>query len=584
MNNKSFTLTLIFLLSVLCTHRIISAEETPSPSYSIKLYTQSGIEAAKEAGSSGIGSKFFTKINNYKARLNSMRLEVRDLQKEQQIGLIIQIRETETELRETFGDLLRFILHKQASGKVNPLIISNAEALLIEESEIIRTEIEYVENNIKSMRHGYNDLNAAELFARNQEISRKYHIYDRLLDDLLENSSRMENLKIPVQEDLTFLDKLLQHRAITVSGEIKLIQEQLTDLHGQYHNASKEDKGAVLAKINAVEEHKEGSLDSLTNIIVLLNTRGMKTADYSELLVKAKGQLSRQILDSGVAFSLLQNWIEFSIKWLKGNSIAIAIKIISVIIILLIFRLIASLVKRLVKRTIGREESDYSNLMGNFFVSISGKMVMILGILVVISQLGIKVTPLLAGLGIVGFIAGFALQDVLSNFASGVMILIYQPFDIGDTIEVPDVSGYVQNMNLVSTIILTYDNQKLVVPNNKIWGNIIRNIHSEPTRRVDMSFGVSYETDLDKAETVLKNILDEHELVLSNPPPRIKLHTLNDSSMDYIVRPWTKTEHYWEVYWDITRSVKKRFDKENISIPYPQQDIHIKTGTEEESS
>ncbi len=513
-----------------------------------------------------------------------MRLEVRDLQKEQQIGLIIQIRETETELRETFGDLLRFILHKQASGKVNPLIISNAEALLIEESEIIRTEIEYVENNIKSMRHGYNDLNAAELFARNQEISRKYHIYDRLLDDLLENSSRMENLKIPVQEDLTFLDKLLQHRAITVSGEIKLIQEQLTDLHGQYHNASKEDKGAVLAKINAVEEHKEGSLDSLTNIIVLLNTRGMKTADYSELLVKAKGQLSRQILDSGVAFSLLQNWIEFSIKWLKGNSIAIAIKIISVIIILLIFRLIASLVKRLVKRTIGREESDYSNLMGNFFVSISGKMVMILGILVVISQLGIKVTPLLAGLGIVGFIAGFALQDVLSNFASGVMILIYQPFDIGDTIEVPDVSGYVQNMNLVSTIILTYDNQKLVVPNNKIWGNIIRNIHSEPTRRVDMSFGVSYETDLDKAETVLKNILDEHELVLSNPPPRIKLHTLNDSSMDYIVRPWTKTEHYWEVYWDITRSVKKRFDKENISIPYPQQDIHIKTGTEEESS
>lgn len=571
----------MLLLSVLCTNQIISAEETPSPSYSIKLYTQSGIEAAKEAESSGIGSNFFTKINNYKARLNSMRLEVRDLPQEQQIGLIIQIRETETELRETFGELLRFILHKQASGKINPLIMSNAEALLIEESEIIRTEIEYVNNNIKSLQYRYNDLNASKLFARNQELSRRYHIYDRLLDDLLENSSRMKNLKIPVQEDLTDLDKLLQHRAITVSGEIKRIKERLVDLNEQYHNASKEDRGTILAKINAVEEHKEGLLDSLTNIIVLLNTRGMKTTGYSELLIKAKGQLSREILDRDVAFSLLQNWIEFSIKWLKGNSIAIAIKVIFVVIILLIFRLIASLVKRIVKRTIGREESDYSNLMGSFLVSISGKMVMILGILVVISQLGIKVTPLLAGLGIVGFIAGFALQDVLSNFASGVMILIYQPFDIGDTIEVPEVSGYVQNMNLVSTIILTYDNQKLVVPNNKIWGNIIRNIHSEPTRRVDMSFGVSYETDLDKAETVLKKILDEHELVLSYPPPQIKLHTLNDSSVDFIVRPWAKTEHYWEVYWDITRTVKKSFDKEKISIPYPQQDIHIKTEAKE---
>jgi len=584
MNNKSFTLTLIFLLSVLCSHQIILAEETPTSSYSIKLYTQSGIEAAKEAGSSGIGSKFFTKINDYKAQLNSMRLEVRDHPKEQQMALIIQIREAETELRNTFGDLLRFILHKQASGNVNPLIISNAKALLLEESEIIRTEIEYVKNTIKNLQQGANDLDAAELFVRNQEISRKYHIYDGLLDDLLENSSRMESLEIPVQEDLTFLDKLLHQRAITVSGEIKLIQQHLADLNEQHRNASKEDRTGILAKITAVEEHKDGSLDSLSNVIVLLNTRGIETTEYSKLLIKAKGQLSSEILDRDVAFSLLHNWFDFSMEWLKGNGIAIVLKVFVVIVTLLIFKLFASLVKRLVKRTIGRKESDYSNLMGGFFVSMSGKIVMILGILVVLSQLGIKVAPLLAGLGIVGFIIGFALQDVLSNFASGVMILIYQPFDIGDTIEVPDVSGYVQNMNLVSTIILTYDNQKLVVPNNKIWGNIIRNIHSEPTRRVDMSFGVSYETDPDKAETVLKDILDEHELVLSNPPPRIKLHTLNDSSVDFIVRPWTKTENYWEVYWDITRTVKKRFDKENISIPYPQQDIHIKTETEEKSS
>lgn len=581
MNVKSFTLTLIFLLSVLCADRIILAEETPTHSYSIKLYTQSGIEAAKKAGASGIGSIFFIKINDYKAQLSSMRLEVRDLPKEQQISLIIQIREMETKLRKNFGELLRFILHKQASGNVNPLIVSNAKSLLLEESEIIRTEIEYVKNTIKSLRQGANDLETAELFAWHQAISRKYNIYDGLLSDLLENSSRMENLGIPVQEDLTFLDKILHWRALTVSGEIKLIQQQLADLNEQRRNATKEDRIGILAKITAVEEHKDGLLDSLSDVIVLLNTRGIETTEYSKLLIKAKGQLSSEIFDSDVAFSLLHNWLDFSMKWLKGNGIEIVLKIFSVIVTLFVFRLFASLVKRLVKRTIGRKESDYSNLMGGFFVSMSGKIVMILGFLLVLSQLGIKVAPLLAGLGIIGFIIGFALQDVLSNFASGMMILIYQPFDIGDTIEVPDVSGYVQNMNLVSTIILTYDNQKLVVPNNKIWGNIIRNIHSEPTRRVDMSFGVSYETDLDKAETVLKNILDEHDLVLSNPPPRIKLHTLNDSSVDFIVRPWTKTENYWEVYWDITRSVKKRFDEEGIPIPYPQRDVHIKPRAQE---
>ncbi len=155
------------------------------------------------------------------------------------------------------------------------------------------------------------------------------------------------------------------------------------------------------------------------------------------------------------------------------------------------------------------------------------------------------------------------------------MILIYQPFDIGDTIEVPEVSGVVQNMNLVSTLILTFDHQKLIVPNNKIWGNVIRNVHSETTRRVDMVFGIGYEADIEHAENVLKDILHNHKYVLDEPESTIKVHTLNESSVDFVVRPWTRTEHYWDVYWDITRTVKIRFDQEGISIPFPQRDIHI---------
>jgi small conductance mechanosensitive channel len=182
---------------------------------------------------------------------------------------------------------------------------------------------------------------------------------------------------------------------------------------------------------------------------------------------------------------------------------------------------------------------------------------------------------LLAGLGIAGFVIGFALQDTLSNFASGLMILVYRPYDVGDAIEAGGVIGSVSQMNLVSTMIMTFDNQLLVVPNNKIWGDVIRNITNQNTRRVDMTFGIGYSDDVSKAERVLTEIVTSHEKVLEDPAPMIRLHELGDSSVNFIVRPWSKTSDYWDVYWDVTREVKRRFDTEGISIPFPQRDVHI---------
>ncbi len=155
------------------------------------------------------------------------------------------------------------------------------------------------------------------------------------------------------------------------------------------------------------------------------------------------------------------------------------------------------------------------------------------------------------------------------------MILVYQPFDVGDSVEAGSVSGKVGQMSLVSTTILTFDNQKLIVPNNKIWGDVIRNRTSESTRRVDMVFGIGYSDDASRAERVLCEIVESHDLVLDDPEPTIRLNKLGDSSVDFIVRPWTKTEDYWTVYWDITWEVKKRFDAQGISIPFPQRDVHL---------
>jgi len=228
-----------------------------------------------------------------------------------------------------------------------------------------------------------------------------------------------------------------------------------------------------------------------------------------------------------------------------------------------------------VQAGLDRSRADLSQLLKNTAVSLTGGIVMTLGILVALSQIGLSVGPILAGLGIAGFIVGFALQDTLGNFASGAMILIYRPFDVDDFVEITGASGVVKRMNLVSTTITTFDNQTLVVPNSKIWGDVIKNVTQQKLRRVDLEFGIGYQDDIPKAERILAEAAADHELVLDSPRTNVKVHSLGDSSVNLILRPWVKTENYWAVYWDLTREVKLRFDREGVTIPFPQRDIHL---------
>ncbi|NQX89985.1 MAG: mechanosensitive ion channel family protein, partial [Halioglobus sp.] len=222
-----------------------------------------------------------------------------------------------------------------------------------------------------------------------------------------------------------------------------------------------------------------------------------------------------------------------------------------------------------------RSGERMSTLLKSMLASISGAVVLGVGFLMALSQVGISLGPMLAGLGVAGFIVGFALQDTLGNFAAGGMILIYRPYDVGDVVEVAGAFGSVKKMSLVSTTITTMDNQTLVVPNSKIWGDVIKNVTAQRVRRVDMEFGIGYGDDIEKAEKILQDIIRGHKLVLGSPEPTIKLHSLGDSSINFVVRPWVKTLDYWDVYWDVTKDVKVRFDREGISIPFPQRDVHL---------
>ncbi|WP_317932658.1 mechanosensitive ion channel family protein [Halioxenophilus sp. WMMB6] len=324
-----------------------------------------------------------------------------------------------------------------------------------------------------------------------------------------------------------------------------------------------------------IEDKLDHDTASLRGAVAIANKLELDTSSYQTALVRTTGQISTEVLNTQVLSALFEEWWLEAKHSVRANLMGVVFKAVVFILIIVAFKLLAILLRKLVKKSVQSSRVNISQLLSEVLVSWISRFVILIGLLVALSQLGISLGPLLAGLGVAGFIVGFALQDTLGNFASGMMILIYRPFDVGDVVEAGGAFGRVRSMTLVSTTILTFDNETLIIPNNKIWGDTIKNVTAQRVRRVDLVFGIGYSDDIEKAEAILQSIVDDHEKILPEPAPLIKLHTLGESSVDFIVRPWCKTEDYWDVYWDVTRAVKTRFDAEGVSIPFPQRDIHI---------
>lgn len=390
---------------------------------------------------------------------------------------------------------------------------------------------------------------------------------------MAETVGAMESLQVDASGPRAIVTKRLRERAEMLSGRIKVAQREL---EAMAKKLTANPDNAELQETSAVAQAR---LDRLTANLAatakLLDGFHVDTAEYRQLLIRTTGQLTKDVLNKDVALGLLKSWRERVTKFLLAKGTGWAFNALFFLLILAVFRVLASFTRRVVSRAVRSSQLNLSQLLQKTLVSWSTRTVMLIGLLVALSQLGFQIGPLLAGLGIAGFIVGFALQDTLANFAAGAMILLYRPFDLNDVIEAAGISGKVSRMSMVSTTILTFDNQTLIVPNSKIWGDVIRNVTAQQRRRVDLVFGIGYGDDIVKAEAVLKDIVDKHDKVLRDPEPLIKLYTLGDSSVDFIVRPWCRTQDYWDVYWDITREVKMRFDREGISIPFPQRDVHL---------
>jgi small conductance mechanosensitive channel len=324
----------------------------------------------------------------------------------------------------------------------------------------------------------------------------------------------------------------------------------------------------LLENVTQLEEQKTVLVDRLKLAMDEYRVKGGKVDDY-EAYIKAVSGVDVKISDASATWTVILGWLKSTqggLRWLKNVAFFL-------VIVLAAWFLAALLSKAAEKAVAGIEGA--SELLKDFIVNIVRKLIFIVGLVVALSMLEINIGPFLAAIGAAGFIIGFALQGTLSNFAAGILILIYRPYDIGDLVDVGGTFGKVDAMTIVSTTLRTADNQKIVVPNNMIWGDKITNATGTSKRRVDMVFGIGYSDDIAKAQKILEEILEAHAAVLKDPKPVVKVHELADSSVNFVVRPWVETENYWDVYWDITRTVKERFDAEGVSIPFPQQDVYM---------
>lgn len=334
----------------------------------------------------------------------------------------------------------------------------------------------------------------------------------------------------------------------------------------------------VKAKRTLAETRISRIAAAMENNIPLLEAVDIPTTQYRQQLVAVTGKVSADALDATIISNLVSDWTLTVTETIKLKGPAFLFQLLIVVLIVLVARKLAGIISGLVERGLSAPTVQASSLLKRMAKTISYNVVLVVGVLIALSQIGISLGPVLTGLGIAGFILGFALQDSLSNFASGMLILVYRPYDVGDMVEVSGVFGTVERMSLVNTTILTLDNQTLIVPNNKIWQDVIKNLTYQKIRRVDMTFGITYDQDIDVAIGVLREVTEADERVLEDPELNIRVHELGDSSVNLICRPWVQTDDYWDVYWDITKKVKQRFDEVGITIPFPQRDVHLFAG------
>ncbi|GAB4138213.1 MAG: small-conductance mechanosensitive channel MscS [Cyanobacteria bacterium J069] len=268
----------------------------------------------------------------------------------------------------------------------------------------------------------------------------------------------------------------------------------------------------------------------------------------------------------------LDSWNALLLKF-QALGLEFGLRLLGAAIILVLGRWFAKQSRRIIKRVMTRTTID-PNLIA-FTSNLAEYGLTAFVILAALGQLGIQTTSLVAVLGAAGLAIGLALQGSLSNFAAGLLIVFFHPFRVGDWIEGGGESGFVEDIQLFTTVLRRLDNKTVIIPNNSLTGGNIINYSSKGVLRVDLVVGIAYNEDIDQVKAVIAEALMQDERILSDPPPMIGVLELAESSVDFAVRPWTRTEYYWPVYFTAYENIKKKLDAAGITIPFPQRDVHF---------
>jgi small conductance mechanosensitive channel len=260
-------------------------------------------------------------------------------------------------------------------------------------------------------------------------------------------------------------------------------------------------------------------------------------------------------------------------EFLRTWAAEYGLKIVGALAILIIGRIIIGIITGIVRRVMKKGHVDET--LTKFLVALTKISLLVFVILAALATLGVQTTSFIAVIGAAGLAIGFALQGSLSNFAAGVMLIIFRPIRVGDYVEVGGTAGTVEEIQIFHTVLKSPDNKQIIVPNSGVTGGNIVNYSAKDTRRVDMVFGIGYGDDIKLTKETLEEILGADERVLKDPAPTVAVSELGDSSVNFVCRPWVKTADYWGVYFDIHEKVKQTFDARGISIPFPQRDIHV---------
>ena len=395
-----------------------------------------------------------------------------------------------------------------------------------------------------------------------------------------------QDLGFDVTPEFSGLDAILLDRTEALVGRLQLRvlerdRESTNYAEAQSADAGEEAIEQARRRVLDADERVEGAAATLDVVSDLLDLRGYSTAEYRQLVILATGEVTGDLFNPRVLVGLVRGWFTGGARWVRDSGPTILARLFLVLLTVWAFRVLCRFGWWLL-RVVGivRMPRLASDLLGRTLQPIAT----VLGLIVGLWTVGVDSTALLTGLGVFSLIVGLALQDSLSNFAAGLFILAHRPYDVDDVIETGGLLGRVVALGLANTTLITFDNRKVFVPNRKIWGDVIANRSTAPTRRVDVAVEVADHEDLDRVFTILHSVLDEHEYVLAEPAPLVFMKGRSDSWRKLEVRPWVESEHWWELKSTLPAIIDRRFAREGIRAPTPRREVVYAEGEAEGSA